>query len=507
MKTLSIVMCARNDAYMGNYLYRLGTAISYLSRNVGYAERSASVEILVTDWNSDVPLANELPLTAEAGALTRFVCVPPALARGLQQPDQVFHNSMANNTALRRAAGQFVMFTDADALIPLHSLNSLFSVLEGRTHLPINLTQTFFIADRRHVPWEVVQRQPTLDGWDEYLLTHGGDLPVDRGSPGLGICQNAWMAHRDIWHACRGLDEQLHYWGWTDAELMIRINQRHASIQLSGLGVSIFHMEHWPRNRRSTPSRRNPHVVAKTFAANNAGWGLGDHSLDILPPANPPAQTPGPPSLRPPSRGAGLTLDTLKKWRRDREVRRVVKDAGRTYRGAKLERTALELLAGCAMTHEARVSLEFGASIGRCSTAIVARLNPSADIYAIDDWGVKKERSCQPNEFADVLRDAGSVGQLRFIAGDLQTALQRLESSFPGQFEVDLAMFRERLFSKGALGVLTAVLHRLSPAGAVICVSENPQFQQELRLAMQRDQGHLALMEVDRVTWMICRPA
>src|ERR1043166_1579957 len=72
--------------------------------------------------------------------------------------------------------------------------------------------------------------QPTLDQWDEYLLTRGGDLPVDPGSPGMGICQIGWLAHREIWHACRGMNERMHHWGWTDAELMLRISQKYDSV-------------------------------------------------------------------------------------------------------------------------------------------------------------------------------------------------------------------------------------------------------------------------------------
>jgi hypothetical protein len=502
MKALSIVLCGRNDNYMGNYLYRLGTAINYLARNLEYAERAGSVEILVGDWNSDVPLAESLPLNAAARTITRFVQTSPALARAAQPAGRFFHNPLASNTALRRANGQFVMMTDADGLIPLHSLRSLFALLEGKSRLPVNLNETFFIADRRHVPWEVVQRQPTLDGWDEYLLTHGGDLPVDRGAPGLGICQNAWLAHRDIWQACRGLNEQMHYWGWTDAELTLRMNQRHPSIQLAGLGVVIYHMEHWPRNKRSPFPQCNPHIVTKTFASNDAGWGLGDSRLEIVsPPAAHPLQGA---DFAVPNRKERCDISILKRSFRDRRVRETVKSAMRSYRGLKIERTALELLASRSLRHESSVYLEFGASIGRSSTAVVATLNPAADIYAIDDWGEKDERSCLPNEYADVLRDVASAGQLRFVAGEMRTGLQRLENSVIGKLEVDLAVFRERLFPTGALEALRELLGRLSPAGAVICVAENPQFQKAMKPAVEEGQHSLAVFGVDRAVSMIC---
>src|ERR1043166_7808111 len=103
MKALSMVICGRNDNYMGNFLYRVTTAINYLARNVERAGRADTVELLVADWNSEVPLSSALELTPAARSITRFVCTPPSLAVAKQQPDQNFHHALAYNSALRRA--------------------------------------------------------------------------------------------------------------------------------------------------------------------------------------------------------------------------------------------------------------------------------------------------------------------------------------------------------------------------------------------------------------------
>ena len=529
-----MVICGRNDNYMGNFLYRVTTAINYLARNVERAGRADAVELLVADWNSEVPLSSALELTPAARSITRYVCTPPSLAVAKQQPDQNFHHALAYNSALRRAGGRFVMLSDADALIPLHSIRSLFALLEGKSFLPVNLEETFFIANRRHVPWEVVQREPTLDQWDEYLLTRGGDLPVDPGSPGMGICQIGWLAHREIWHACRGMNEQMHYWGWTDAELMLRISQKYDSVQLAGVGVSIYHMEHWPRNQRGEHARTNPQTPPNAFAANGEGWGLGDCPTGVTlvaPGLVSPNPRTGSSASMPRLGGEGTDATTnsqsldrvqraartagqassaavfdaarLLERRKDREVREIVKKAWKRFPGWRTERKALELLAALSLNRHPRVYVECGASSGARSLFVVAGSNPSLDIYAIDDWTSEERSTNSPDEVADALKQARFRGYVRYVTGDTRTALQRLLRSLRGPLLVDLALFRQCRATGCGIDLLLELIPRLSSTGVLVCLSEEPGFRDSFSGAMQSDFGHLTLLEVDRVTSVI----
>jgi hypothetical protein len=506
MKDLTFVFSARNDNYMGNFMYRLTSAINFLARNlelVGYLDR---VEFLVADWNSDSPLQPALPLSQAAARVTRFVRIPPALAKTVLPPDQIFHAAVSFNSVIRRAAGKYVMMLDSDALVPRHSLRALFDLLEGRSGMPVDLEQTYFVADRRHVPWEKVQSEPTLQGWNDYLTTHGAELPVDPGMPGLAICQGGWLAHRDLWHGCRGYDERLAYWGWIDAELALRITQKHPWAQLSSVGVQIFHMEHWPRNRPRAHAKANPTVVSQDYAVNDANWGMGDKPLETtvagmsLAPKTPLAAESRPIS-------AESLLVGFKGYARERPVRDLIHRVMKAYRGLKVERTAFELLAGACHHRSPGVYVEYGASIGRCSTSIVVDFNPAVDVYAIDDWREKPERVGGPECFSTALNRAAFRGYARFLAGDVHTALPRLRQSGFGPLAVDLAMFRERLFDDGALAAIKDLCSCLTPAGMVVLVSDKPDFWQRLEQSIRQNHPRLTFARADRFTGLIASPA
>jgi len=281
-KLLSMVVMGRNDDYMGNFKYRLTTCINYAARNLKKLGRLDDVEFMVTDWNSDVPLSKVLPLSSEAAQITRFIYVPPETAKTVQRPDQVFFPYCAVNVSVRRAQGKFIMGFDADSLIPCHSLRALFDVLDDKSEVPFDLESTFFVFSRFQLPWEIVQREPSLEEWDRYLIITGSQLPRDAGLPGLGIACAALMMHRSLWDACRGCNEQFLVQGWGDAELTLRLSQRYPWVDLLGVGVSLFHMEHWTRNKRvAGEQEHNPSTVSPVFAVNDANWGLGNYELEI----------------------------------------------------------------------------------------------------------------------------------------------------------------------------------------------------------------------------------
>ena len=82
---LSLILCSRNDQYMGNPRWRLQTALNYLAQNVQESGREEDVEVVVADWGSEIPLHTVLQLSPVAARMVSFVAVPPALARELQK--------------------------------------------------------------------------------------------------------------------------------------------------------------------------------------------------------------------------------------------------------------------------------------------------------------------------------------------------------------------------------------------------------------------------------------
>ena len=53
---ISFIFCGRNDNYLGDFKYRITTTISYLCRNLKRIGRLKDIEVIIVDWNSEIPL-------------------------------------------------------------------------------------------------------------------------------------------------------------------------------------------------------------------------------------------------------------------------------------------------------------------------------------------------------------------------------------------------------------------------------------------------------------------
>ncbi|HLG14358.1 MAG TPA: class I SAM-dependent methyltransferase [Blastocatellia bacterium] len=484
-KLLSICMTGRDDDYMPDFRYRITTTLNYIARNLKRLGRLDCVELVVTDWGSEIPMAQSLPLTPEAAQICRFVYVPLAVIRTVQEDVNGFHVSLATNAGLRRACGEFVLISAADTLIPQHSLDSLLSLLEGKHGLPIDVCKTYFMLRRYQVQSSFVGRQPDLDEWDRYLLLNSSGLQsedaalfgVSKGAGGL-------MMSRALWYELGGLDERLDGWGWNDIELGLRVSQRYPWLELSSVGIWLLHMEHPANGKRDSAVRHklNPPAYSSVFRANDAAWGLGDYGIEIGPRCV--AEQRPEPQSQPVSQAAeigawkrssrGILAEMSSAEVRD-HVTRVAGLADRTgwYIGSG-DAEPLFFLSWYCMRRHPRRYMEFGLKQG-LSAAAVAALCPSVEIYAAARWeGVLKGNA--PKNIATALRRiAGHEGYLRFINGDITTALARLRDSFIGRFSVDLVLVRSGMFRADTLSLISGILPHLSDGGALVLTCESAE--------------------------------
>ena len=210
---------------MGNFKYRMTSCVNLIARgleSIGYLD---SVEILVTDWNSKIPLHKALSIESNAIGITRFIIVPPEVASEQMQEGKVFHNSYAQNVAIRRAKGKFILHIPADTLLTKFSLLNILQLLKGSLSIPININSCLFFIDLIKVPYYLVKSEPTTDDWEKYLITKSSEYPSTKvNSPGLGLGQLNMM-HSQIWSECRGFDEKLSDIGWHEADLALRVWQ------------------------------------------------------------------------------------------------------------------------------------------------------------------------------------------------------------------------------------------------------------------------------------------
>lgn len=284
---LTILIPARNDNFMENFRYRLETTLNFAAKNAHELGLENEIEVLVTDWGSEVPLWQVLALTPQAKKITRFIIVPPAVAVATQA-DSEFPIVLAQNAAIRRARGEFIMQTDSDVLITKDYLTRMFHVLRLPAGADGDVKKLFIYAQRRHIPWSVVSKSPSAEELESYAVTHHNEMVID-SNPDFPWCATGMMGmHRDLWAECTGYDETLIHWGWMEIDLGLRLTTRYSYLNLTNAAaMTIYHMEHYKGSDGSTSSGRvvtrkmNPNIKNNHYAPNADSWGLAAYQLEI----------------------------------------------------------------------------------------------------------------------------------------------------------------------------------------------------------------------------------
>lgn len=457
-KLLTLVVTGRNDDYMGNFKYRLYTCINYVARNAARLGRLDDLEVCVTDWGSEVPLAAVLPLSPEAASITVFHYVPPSVTRAARS-DGDFYPSCAINTSVRRARGEFTMLFDADSLFPQHALAGLFDLLDGRMPLPYDVRRTFFFLRRHQVPWEVVQRLPPLDEWDRFLLLTGGPLPVEESLTGLAGSGAGHLMHTWIWHEARGYNEQLVGQRWIDAEYALRITQRYPWIDTEALGITLYHMEHWPRNRRGLWTNRvlNRLLVSADASPNTDHWGLAAKPVQTL--CADPQCVPAPRIVHAPLQFGA-------------EVRRHVRSQMQSLRLSQREWEACIALSAHTLLRYTRRIVHIGPHLGNVA-ASVCSANPGIELYVVHAW-TSDILLDSPAHFAAMLRRCGHRGYVRFITGDSAAGWEQLQADAFTVAQIDAACVNLDGLPEGRRYVLETAAF-LSAGGMLVVTAPSPK--------------------------------
>ncbi|WP_337286870.1 glycosyltransferase family A protein [Candidatus Methylomirabilis sp.] len=289
--TLSLILCSRNDQYMGNSRWRLETTLNYLADQVHNAGRSGQVEVLVADWGSEVPLRDTVRLTKAAAEIVSFLWIPPGIARTLQK-DSSFPEVLALNSAARRAKGEYIGRIDQDTLVGRRFLEVFFDLHEGRRQLDVPLSLALMYTNRREISYRFSVRCPPYPQVDRLVKVFGKRFPVlhDPRRPFWTYLVGIWLVHRALWLECEGYDEQLIYYNWMEVDMILRLKQKFSIVDL-GLEVdySFYHLEHvHPKVRRSTcHTLKNPTIDYQTpspkiLKPNGDRWGLISFPIEVL---------------------------------------------------------------------------------------------------------------------------------------------------------------------------------------------------------------------------------
>jgi hypothetical protein len=255
---LSLILCSRNDEYMGNSRWRLETTLNYIAAQIVALGAEQDVEIVVADWGSEPPLSDALALDPAAAQVVSFVTVPPDVARSLQH-DSPFPEVIAINAAARRARGDFIGRIDQDTLVGRRFLET-FLGWAAADSAPVRapIDGALWFSCRRSIPYRFAVRCPGYLDVERLIRFFGRWLEVETARTfyysGVGI----WLMHRDIWDVSGGYDERMIYMNDMEIDMATRLMTRFPMLDLGKLvDYDFYHLDHYhPRGPRSSSAHR-----------------------------------------------------------------------------------------------------------------------------------------------------------------------------------------------------------------------------------------------------------
>jgi hypothetical protein len=465
---VSFVIIARNDDYMGDYLYRLGTSVSFLAESARRSGLLDAMEVVIVDWASARPLADDLPLTADARAMTRFLEVTPAIVESVYGSVR-WVPTCAVNVGVRRARGEFIFFTDSDCLWIETAVAALGRLLRREIALPLPIGDVMAYVRRYQVPWSAVNRRPRLDEWRRIAaLIVAGAQPEAAAASCLGGFSAGQLMHRNLWFEARGYDESLDKpWGWSDNDLMLRVSQRHGWLDVSGYGFFGFHMEHWPTAEarfERDKSTINPMTIRNVPVTNGDDWGMGQVEIASAPSrstSEPPAGT----GLVVPLSG-GWSTRLATDWKRAPEALRFVRHIGIDYATAGVPSDQIDAVADLVLRDRPMSVYWFG-SLKPALFVTILKACPAAELFVVNPWpeGPSDDLGFHPGEFAGFLEArCGFRGWSRLVQGDPLTAVERIAHSHPGTTRIELAWIGPEIPDD----VIGHIVERLAPGGILL---------------------------------------
>jgi hypothetical protein len=275
---LSIITCGKNDQYAGNFLQRLQLNLSKLESNLKKFNIT-DVEILVTDWGSEIPLHTILDITNFN--FTKFIHIPPHLAHQYS-PDSNFSFAQSLNAGYIRSQGKYIFFIDGDSYIPDKSFINLYNLIKS-----FNPTDNiFYWASRYHLPYEIHSSVSSIEELNTFILeweNNRNSWRHDKINLGhfVGTAMGLLLS-KNICEESSCWYEVLNKWGWVDIEIHNRISTRYPCCgDLENLGMYFFHLDHH-NIAAGGQNGSNPCIGAPEFKANGDNWGLNHELLNFI---------------------------------------------------------------------------------------------------------------------------------------------------------------------------------------------------------------------------------
>jgi hypothetical protein len=274
---LTLVFTGRNDGFGGDFSGRFLRALEF--NHAALTEAGVPHDFVYVEWRP-VPgrpyLADLLHerLVRDLGADLTSVIVDAAYHDALSlNPRMQFHEFIAKNVGIRRAAGRFVLATNSDVYLSRSLIGRLAAggLNEGTLYRTVRIDVKSSL-DLTCLDWSVLEDSRNYDVVNAirpplYTNASGDFQLLDRGS----------------YHRLRGFNEvyrvaKIHI----DSNLCVKA--RAAGVPIEDIGAPVYHVGRGTLNAMWKTYRDRPHEApwgdirwhSEVIYENGPGWGLGD---------------------------------------------------------------------------------------------------------------------------------------------------------------------------------------------------------------------------------------
>ena len=281
---ISIIMQGKNDNYLENFIQRLTFCLSKHIDNIKTLGLEKEVQIVLTDWGSDVKLIDVLDVDF---SLIKYIYVTPEMAKAYNG-EAKYSYVHALNVSARHSDGEFILWGDSDGFLPLQSFKQIYLLIQEMKKLNIN---KFFWGSRYHIDrkdYKDFKKIKEIDNYlDNLMMTQSfSTLKHDQiDCSNFGGFGGLLLLTKSMYHDSTGMWEKLVHWGWQDVEFHRRLlNKYEFGGDLERIDANVYHLEHWEnRGVDPFPFLVNEHFIdAPLFNINGESWGLGNEKLEIV---------------------------------------------------------------------------------------------------------------------------------------------------------------------------------------------------------------------------------
>jgi hypothetical protein len=285
---LSFAIPARNDNYQGNSTWRLETTINYLALQLEKLGRLNDAEMVILDWCSPEPVHTSLSLTEQAKKISRFILVPASVINEMHFDDD-FPRPIVINAGIRRSRGTYIIQTIGDVLWPKSCLEKIFDIIDKQIFQKKSVHKTLFVIGRKEIPYSIASTCPALSFLEKFVEENDEKIPLVPPFPYIRVPGDGLLMHKNLWFESHGFDERLQYWGWSDCDVILRIQLKYDVVcAKEDKDLAVYHLNHIsPENESQILKRKTNPWFFNPLVVNDNDWGLGTYSFNEMPPSAP----------------------------------------------------------------------------------------------------------------------------------------------------------------------------------------------------------------------------